>query len=259
MILLNDFFSAIRPLNILFVGLALWSFGSESLLSRTNLEYGVICFFTCFIMIWGNIENDILDYKLDTECKGKRNVFVQRIMMWPYRWVPDVLLIVIISIIPFGLDLKVYFLSAIILLKFYNYYLKKLPLVGNCIIALLCALILYPFGWSATIVSYAIVIFLLTLLREIVKDKEDERCDRLFGYQTLPIVLSESQLKLCLIILGAVSMIFQYHFIHNAILFCVAFFIGLVYSVFIGKWSLASKSIKLWILTGILTIKIQLL
>jgi 4-hydroxybenzoate polyprenyltransferase len=44
-------------------------------------------------------------------------------------------------------------------------------------------------------------IFVLSLLREIVKDIEDKNVDIQYGYQTLPILLPNSQIKIVTVLL----------------------------------------------------------
>jgi 4-hydroxybenzoate polyprenyltransferase len=96
-------------------------------------------------------------------------------------------------------------------LWYYSSHLKRLPFVGNLLVALLTALSialtsLVPFLellslYKATIYTssvptellkitafFTLFAFLLTLVRELVKDMEDIRGDQHSGYQTLPIV-----------------------------------------------------------------------
>jgi 4-hydroxybenzoate polyprenyltransferase len=92
------------------------------------------------------------------------------------------------------------------LLNLYNYFLKKYPLIGNVTVALLSSnAILYIF-WLQDNLNPANMLFLgfifvLSLLREIVKDIEDKDVDRQYSYQTLPILLPLNQIKIVTVLL----------------------------------------------------------
>ena len=96
------------------------------------------------------------------------------------------------------------------LLWLYSNQLKRLPLLGNVIVALLTGAavfvvyILYQqsFFLFATYASFA---FFISLMREIVKDMEDMEGDKEFGCRTLPIVVGLRKSK---IIIYAISIIF---------------------------------------------------
>ena len=84
-------------------------------------------------------------------------------------------------------------LVAVFLLWFYSNHLKRLPFVGNLIIALLTAtslmviMILYPANHLLVFI-YAIFSFFINLIREIIKDIEDWKGDQVFGCKTLPVI-----------------------------------------------------------------------
>lgn len=100
-----------------------------------------------------------------------------------------------------------------ILLYLYNRYLKHRPLIGNILIALLCAAVPWlawisvpnPAGrWElATLPDISILglgllstlVFLSMLAREIVKDLEDRAGDLAAGSRTLPIVSGTDNAK----------------------------------------------------------------
>lgn len=123
-------------------------------------------------------------------------------------------------------------------LWFYSLNLKKKPLVGNLSIALMAALvplIVYLFEVvyiksNSSVFIYesknyhlaryytiglALFAFLLTLMREIVKDVEDIKGDREMGCRTLPIVLGVNKSKIIMalitIIIFILIAIYQYY------------------------------------------------
>lgn len=91
-------------------------------------------------------------------------------------------------------------LIAAFLLWFYSNHLKRLPFVGNVVIAFLTAIgllvvvILYPKNqWIVYI--YAMFAFFINLIREIIKDIEDWKGDQAFGCKTLPVVFGIRKTK----------------------------------------------------------------
>lgn len=110
------------------------------------------------------------------------------------------------------------------LLYLYAYDLKKRPLIGNILVSLLTAMPIFlvavfdflPATTSENgpliregfrVVSYyAILAFWLNLIREIIKDLEDENGDSLAGYQTLAILLPKIWIKSLLILLLALGL-----------------------------------------------------
>ncbi|MCH7401031.1 geranylgeranylglycerol-phosphate geranylgeranyltransferase [Belliella kenyensis] len=83
---------------------------------------------------------------------------------------------------------------AAFLLWLYSNLLKRLPFIGNFVVALLTGSSIWIIGYyyqqSELLVSvYAIFAFFINLIREIIKDIEDRQGDRKHGCKTLPIVL----------------------------------------------------------------------
>lgn len=108
-------------------------------------------------------------------------------------------------------------------LALYSRYIKPLPLVGNLLVALLCAgvpslialaerdgiaelLHLEPFKVRLLII-YICFAFLTTLLRELIKDLEDLKGDIILGRQTLPIVLGKQGASWVAIVLLLVNLL----------------------------------------------------
>ena len=103
------------------------------------------------------------------------------------------------------------------LLWFYSSSYKKTVLIGNVVIALLSALVVLlplfyehqiytkmidPFGLLqhvymilTRVFVYAFFAFMLTLIREIIKDIEDFKGDAQFGIRTMPVVIGITNTK----------------------------------------------------------------
>ncbi len=96
------------------------------------------------------------------------------------------------------------------LLWLYSNQLKRLPLLGNIIVALLtgaAVFVLFVLYRQALFLFaiYAAFAFFISLMREIVKDMEDMEGDKEFGCQTLPIVIGLRRAK---VVVYLISLIF---------------------------------------------------
>lgn len=160
------------------------------------LDYKLLflCVSTGFIAAAGYIINDYYDVKIDYINKPHR-VIVGTVLKRRMVMVYHTLLNVAGISIGLFLSLKigaVHALSAF-LLWLYSNYLKRQAFFGNFIIALLTAVsilvvdLLYLEG-NTVIYNYALFAFLVTLIREIIKDMEDLKGDASFGCRTIPII-----------------------------------------------------------------------
>jgi 4-hydroxybenzoate polyprenyltransferase len=111
--------------------------------------------------------------------------------------------------------------AAAFLLWFYSNLLKRLPFLGNICIALLTALsiiiiTIYYQELSWLVIGYGLFGFLITLVREVLKDIEDLKGDQTFGCKTIPILWGIRKTKYFVLILVVVfisaflSIILQY-------------------------------------------------
>ncbi len=90
----------------------------------------------------------------------------------------------------------------------YSNQLKRLPLIGNFIIAALTGLgiavvALYFRENELLVYVYATFAFAISLVREVIKDMEDAKGDELFGCRTLPVIWGIAQTKRLLYLLIA--------------------------------------------------------
>lgn len=168
-----------------------------------------------FFGLFGNIQNSIVDYELDS-LKSNFVPFNKTIyLIWEIIFLILGLLFGFISLsFDFSLTQLYIIFSFPLLLSVYNYFLKKWPLLGNITIAFLTVLgIMIPFVYAKNF-SYEIPVFyfllkmafLLTLMRELVKDIEDIPYDKAMGFKTLPVL----SLKISLGLLGFLSLLYFY-------------------------------------------------
>ncbi len=149
---------------------------------------------TIIIAAAGYIINDYYDIKIDYINKPER-VVIGKII--PRRFA--ILFHTLFSVggIAIGFYLSwqigaIHFFSAF-MLWLYSNSLKRLPLIGNVVIAFLTALsvfiiaVFYKTNINLILI-YSLFAFFISLVREVVKDMEDLKGDITFGCKTLPIL-----------------------------------------------------------------------
>ena len=185
-------------------------------------RFGLLVLAALLVAAAGYILNDYYDVKIDAINRPDRLV-VGQLLRRRHAMLAHVLL----SGVGVGLATALSWpvgavtLGAALLLWGYSARFKRLPLVGNVSIATLTgALVVLPAllplatpeGRLKAVWLYALAAFLLTAVREIVKDLEDMRGDAQHGCRTLPLVWGVARSKwvagfflLCLgaLVLGA--------------------------------------------------------
>lgn len=187
----------------------------------TPIFFHLYVFVTVLLTTGGYIINDIIDLPIDRINRPRRVLVQQMISLQVAQW-----LYALVSISGFLIALYLAFLVhqvplvnlywlALLLLLVYSVWLKRLPLVGNLLVALLCAgvaLAVWLAEWptlqqvgrwapaqataaNAILAWYAGFAFLSTLYREIVKDLEDQDGDSSGGALTLPLAIGERGAK----------------------------------------------------------------
>lgn len=86
-----------------------------------------------------------------------------------------------------------FFSSYIFLIWFYSHKLKKYPIIGNLSAAVLAvlpffAILLYYKNFYRVIFAHATFLFLLILIREMIKDLENLKGDMAQNYRTIPVI-----------------------------------------------------------------------
>ncbi|MEW5676879.1 geranylgeranylglycerol-phosphate geranylgeranyltransferase [Flavobacterium enshiense] len=93
-----------------------------------------------------------------------------------------------------------FFATYIFLIWFYSHKLKKYPMIGNLTASLLAVLpffgiLLYFKNFYHVIFAHATFLFLLILIREMIKDLENIKGDVANNYQTIPVRFGEKVSK----------------------------------------------------------------
>jgi len=198
-------------------------------LQFSELNFFFLVMATVFITAAGYVINDYFDTKTDLVNRPE-TVIVGRVLN--RRWA--ILLHVILNTIGIGLGVYVSFyigipaLSIVFvlitgILWFYSTTYKRQLLIGNIIVAVLTALVplmvilfeipllnkeygllmhemrtnfVHIILWVS---AFALFAFLLTMIREIIKDVEDFEGDSAYGRRTMPIVLGVLNSKIVII------------------------------------------------------------
>jgi 4-hydroxybenzoate polyprenyltransferase len=112
-----------------------------------------------------------------------------------------------------------FFSVYIFLIWFYSHKIKKQPFVGNLMASFLAvlpffAILLYYKNFYEVIFAHATFLFIIILIREMIKDLENLKGDLANGYSTIPIVYGESVSKKIIIVL-AISTLIPVYFLVN--------------------------------------------
>lgn len=116
----------------------------------------------------------------------------------------NLLVVIIASYVSF---LAVLFFSCYVFsIWFYSHKIKKSPLVGSLISALLTitpffAIFLYYKNFSGLIFVFGFYLFLILSMRELVKDLANLKGDLLLNYKTIPVTYGEGYAKLIILFL----------------------------------------------------------
>lgn len=90
-----------------------------------------------------------------------------------------------------------FFSTYIFLIWFYSHKLKKIVVIGNLTASLLAvlpffAILLYFKNFYSVIFAHATFLYLLILIREMIKDLENLKGDIANDYQTIPVIFGEN-------------------------------------------------------------------
>ncbi|WP_128548766.1 geranylgeranylglycerol-phosphate geranylgeranyltransferase [Larkinella soli] len=171
---------------------------------------------TVCIAAAGYIINDYFDVKIDIVNKPERVIIGRYLKRQIAMGAHQALNFVGIAI-GFYLSKWVFLVDvlSVTLLWFYSARFKRQPFVGNFIVSSLTALSLivlavYYRRQVDLLLIYALFSFVISLVREIIKDMEDVKGDARFGCRTLPIVwgLRRTKQLLYLIIAAFITSLF---------------------------------------------------
>ncbi|NOY89158.1 MAG: UbiA family prenyltransferase [FCB group bacterium] len=200
----------IRPVNCVLAMVGVYVGADMTWLTPAYYAVGVSALATFLVCASGNIINDMVDVEIDRINRPDR-VLVKGTLSKRYLFILAILFDITAVAIAYTVNMEVTLLAvvAIALLFIYNYHAKKIPVLGNVIIAFLAALTFITGGVAIDYdlafylpgpIIAALFAFFFHLVREMVKDVQDLQGDRQVGIKTLPQVIGVQ--KSLLIALG---------------------------------------------------------
>ena len=190
----------------------------EARLVLSGIHFSALVLSALLITAAGNVINDYFDQKVDKINKPEKVIVgktVNRKMAILIHQGLNVLalgLVLWVGISSSYVELTIVPLLIMFLLWWYSPVFKKRPLIGNAVVAFCTAVVpvfavitdlhllkaemttffwkgmsLYTYAWL-WVFGVALFAFVLTMIREAVKDAQDEPGDRAGNYQTIPIL-----------------------------------------------------------------------
>ena len=192
-------FSVVRGYNIVFIIIAqfisaiyFFSENKSFIDVVVDLNIWIIIFCSAFSISAGYIVNSIYDSKKDLINRPLKTTLENQIS-GKTKFIVYVLLNSITLLLSFQISLRAFLFFAFYILGIilYSIRISRYPFIGNIFSVLLSitpffAIILYYKNYSYEIFSYSIFLFLIVLIREVVKDLENFVGDFTLNYNTIP-------------------------------------------------------------------------
>lgn len=253
---MRNLLKIIRIQNLLFIALIQLLMGESVLVPilqtygfQTALQNGMLSLLiiaTVFIAAGGYVLNDYFDIKIDTINKPDKlivgKIISRRTAMVLHQVLTSIGILVglVLSYYARSFTLGLIYIVVPGLLWFYSASYKRMFIIGNLVIAFIAALSILIigiaelaflqkefgkfifetpipgllYGWIS---GFALFAFITTLIREVIKDIEDEKGDREMECRTMPIKWGLKNTKLFIYVLILITII--------ALLFSNGFFI----------------------------------
>lgn len=207
-----EILKATRPFNLLLLFLTqiltsyFLGFGNTlaDVFDKIHIALYITTILSC---AFGYLYNDFMDYKADALNRPDSNFSAN-----PERRKSLLIFSIFCALVSivYGFAtvyrLGVFIALVISLLFFYNVLLKRLPIIGNLLVAVLGAFsILILVAFDANINQELVLIFSINafgmhFLREMIKDTEDMEGDEVAGYKTFPLLAGLKTTRIFLIV-----------------------------------------------------------
>jgi len=213
---MNKFYAVVeisRPVNVIITFITILLAGIICSVPKSlNENIWLAALSGMFITAAGNIINDYFDIEIDKINKPDRVLPAGKLKPGS-----ALLLYVLFSIVALFLSAEINLYAFLIvaftsfMMFLYSYKFKKVVIAGNLIVAFFTGLA-FIFGgvavnnWQAGIFP-ALFAFLANLIREIVKDAEDIKGDKITGVITLPQKYATETVILILVLLTALLIV----------------------------------------------------
>jgi 4-hydroxybenzoate polyprenyltransferase len=269
-------FSVIRGYNIPIIALAQY-LSAIFILAPEKRALSILLDFQLFIIVLassltiasGYIINSFYDSKKDLINRPNKSQ-LDRLVSQKTKLKVYFSLNFFVAVIAFFVSFRavLFFSVYIFLIWFYSHKIKKYPLVGNLMAAFLAVLpffgiLLYYYlkmplyeiennsGKLAVILSHAIFLFLLILIREMIKDLENIKGDLANDYKTIPIIYGEEFSKKVITFLTITTIVPVYFLIeiyyvgYMDIYFYCCFIVLIFFLLYLWKWNTKEQYVVL--------------
>ena len=235
-----------------------------------NLFLVILCSTICIIS--GFIINDYYDTKKDsinTPIKFKLGESINdKTKLFLYFFL-NLLVVLVSSLI--SIRAIVFFSIYIFFIWFYSHKLRKLVFVGNLFYSILTitpffAILLYFKKVEFIIIAYALFLFFILLLKDIVKDMKNIKGDFSANHKTIPVVFGESFAKTLVSLLSLINIFlilnlflnfnsgFMYFYYFLALAVMVYFMFKLYYSKSTVQYLYLHNLLRFLITAGVFSI-----
>jgi len=161
----------------------------------------------------GYIINNFYDSEKDSINRPHKSTLEQYVSQNTkliFYFIINFIVVVIASYVSFRSVL--FFSIYIFAIWFYSHKIKKMPIIGNLVSAILTitpffAIFLYYKNYSGLIFIFGFYLFLILSMRELVKDLENLKGDFSLEYKTIPVVYGEKIAKIMIVVLVTVNIL----------------------------------------------------
>lgn len=259
-----SFFSVVRGYNIFVIALAQY-LAAIFILSPELRALDIILDYQLFILVVassltiasGYIINNFYDAKKDL-INRPRKVMIDRLVSQQTKLKVYFAINFIVALISFIVSWRamLFFSVYIFLIWFYSHKLKKYPIVGNITASVLAvlpffAILLYYKNFYQVIFAHAVFLYLLILIREIIKDLENIEGDLSSNYRTIPVLFGEKTAKNLILVLTISTVIPVYYLVdvfnvgYMDIYFYASLLILIFFLILLGKAKTKPQYLKL--------------
>jgi 4-hydroxybenzoate polyprenyltransferase len=272
-------FSVVRGYNIPIIALAQY-LSAIFILAPNKRALDVLLDFNLFIIVIvssltiasGYIINNFYDSKKDLINKPNKSK-IDRLVSQKTKLQVYFSVNFIVFLLSFFVSFRavLFFSTYIFLIWFYSHKLKKMLIIGNLTASFLAvlpffAILLYYKNLYPQIFAHATFLFLLLLIREMIKDLENIKGDMANDYQTIPVVYGEDFSKKSISLLTVLTIIPIYYLIEifEVGYMDIYFYVSLIFLIFflLKLWKSNSKPdylllhniLKLLVVSGVFCI-----
>jgi 4-hydroxybenzoate polyprenyltransferase len=240
-------FSVVRGYNIPVIILAQY-LSAIFILAPEKRALSVILDFNLFLIVLassmtiasGYIINNFYDSKKDLINRPNKSK-LDRLISQKTKLNVYFTLNFIVALLAFFVSFRavLFFSTYIFLIWFYSHKLKKYPIIGNLTASLLAvlpffAILLYYKNLYPQIFAHATFLFLLILIREMIKDLENIKGDIANDYRTIPVLFGENYAKKIITFLTLATVIPVYFLveIYDVGYMDIYFYVSLIVLIF---------------------------